>query len=100
MRGDRGGNPNASGAARGGPAYGCAHAGYACYHAVPVEADPGLKPDPAEVVRADWFEPDKLPKAIAFPNHIVSVLRAWQKAFLDGAIVSSLPDRPLSARGR
>jgi hypothetical protein len=60
---------------------------------------PGLNPTPPRSF-ADWFEPDKLPKAIAFPNHIVSVLRAWQKAFLDGAIVSSLPDRPLSARGR
>jgi ADP-ribose pyrophosphatase YjhB (NUDIX family) len=69
------------------------------YHAVPLEADPHLKLDPTEVVRADWFEPDKLPTALAFPQHIVRVLRAWHSAFLAGEIVSSLPDRPTSAGG-
>jgi ADP-ribose pyrophosphatase YjhB (NUDIX family) len=69
------------------------------YHAVPVEADHQLKPDPAEVIRADWFEPDKLPEAIAFPTHIVPVLRAWRRALRDGETVSSLPDRPTSAEG-
>jgi ADP-ribose pyrophosphatase YjhB (NUDIX family) len=69
------------------------------YHAVPLEADPQLKPCPAEVVRADWFEPDKLPAALAFPGHIVPVLRAWHSAFLAGEIVSPLPDRPTSAGG-
>jgi ADP-ribose pyrophosphatase YjhB (NUDIX family) len=69
------------------------------YHAVPVEADPQLELSRTEVVRAGWFEPDKLPAALAFPEHIVPVLRAWHSAFLAGEIVSSLPDRPTSARG-
>jgi hypothetical protein len=67
------------------------------YHAVPVAADPRLEPSPSEVVRAGWFEPDQLPEALAFPGHIVPVLRAWRTAFLAGEIASSLPDRPTSA---
>jgi ADP-ribose pyrophosphatase YjhB (NUDIX family) len=69
------------------------------YHAVPLEADPQLKPCPTEVLQADWFEPDQLPKTLAFPGHIVPVLHAWRRAFLDGEIASSLPDRPTSASG-
>jgi hypothetical protein len=67
------------------------------YHAVPSEADPQLERCPTEVVRAGWFEPERLPEAIAFPDHIVPVLRAWRNAFLAGETVSSLPDRPTSA---
>jgi ADP-ribose pyrophosphatase YjhB (NUDIX family) len=69
------------------------------YHAVPVAADPQLKLCPTEVLRAGWFAPDQLPEALAFPEHIVPVLRAWRGALLAGEMVSSLPDRPMSGSG-
>jgi 8-oxo-dGTP diphosphatase len=69
------------------------------YHAVPVAADPHFELSPTEVARAGWFEPDQLPEAVAFPGHIVPVLRAWRSAFLANEIVSPLPDRPTSASG-
>jgi ADP-ribose pyrophosphatase YjhB (NUDIX family) len=69
------------------------------YHAIPLEAEPELRPSPDEVVRAGWFAPDELPEALAFPQHIVPVLRAWRSAFRAGEMVSSLPDRPASASG-
>ena len=63
------------------------------FHAVPV-GEPRLNIPADEVLEASWFEPHSLPTAIAFPRHIVPVLHAWQKAFLAGDTVSSLPDRP------
>ena len=67
------------------------------FHAIPV-GELRLKLCPDEVLHASWFEPHALPKAVAFPSHIVPVLRAWRGAFLAGETVSALPDRPASAR--
>jgi hypothetical protein len=53
---------------------------------------------PNEVTAAAWFKPDELPRELAFPGHIIPVLNAWRRAFLAGDLVSSLPDRPSTAR--
>jgi 8-oxo-dGTP diphosphatase len=67
------------------------------FHAVPV-GTPQLEIRPGEVAAAAWFKPDELPRELAFPGHIIPVLNAWRHAFLAGDLVSSLPDRPATAR--
>ncbi len=51
-------------------------------------------PDPAEASEIGWFEPDSLPREIAFPHHAEAVLAAWREAVKDGRTVTPLPDRP------
>jgi 8-oxo-dGTP diphosphatase len=47
------------------------------FRAVPTRGDePRL--DPNEVAEIAWFAPDELPSALAFPGHLVDVLRAWR----------------------
>jgi 8-oxo-dGTP diphosphatase len=47
------------------------------FHAAPATGgEPRL--DPNEVAEIAWFAPDELPTALAFPGHLVDVLRAWR----------------------
>jgi len=47
------------------------------FHATPSgSAEPRL--DPTEVAEIGWFVPGKLPSPLAFPGHLVEVLRAWR----------------------
>jgi 8-oxo-dGTP diphosphatase len=65
----------------------------AYYHATVVSgAEGGI--DPEEVSEIGWFEPDRVPVEIAFPNHAVAVLAAWRDAIRRGLTVTPLPDRP------
>lgn len=62
------------------------------YHAV-VAPGSVATPNPDEVSAVDWFAPDDLPPAIAFPRHATLVLAAWRTAIAEGATVSPLLDR-------
>lgn len=63
------------------------------FHAVPAGAGRG-DADRVEVAEVGWFAASALPAAIAFPHHVVPVLRAWRAAHRAGRTVTPLPDRP------
>jgi 8-oxo-dGTP diphosphatase len=46
------------------------------YHAS-VDGSAQAQTDPNEVAEIEWFDPDALPREIAFPGHVPAVLRAW-----------------------
>lgn len=49
------------------------------YHAELLPDVPAVPPsDPEETLEAGWFEPDRLPADIAFPDHERQVLAAWR----------------------
>jgi ADP-ribose pyrophosphatase YjhB (NUDIX family) len=47
------------------------------FHATP-EGAAVEQTDPNEVAEIRWFAPDELPAALAFPDHVPAVLRAWR----------------------
>jgi 8-oxo-dGTP diphosphatase len=47
------------------------------YYLATDTGEPAAAPDPAETLETAWFEPDRLPADLAFPEHVPDVLRAW-----------------------
>lgn len=62
------------------------------YHAI-VDDCSESRHDQGEVTELGWFPPESVPTAIAFPDHVLSVLRAWREGYLGGRTTSWLPGR-------
>jgi ADP-ribose pyrophosphatase YjhB (NUDIX family) len=66
----------------------------AYYHGVPVAGSTVSAADPAEAAEVAWFEPEDVPRPIAFPHHAEAVMAAWKDAVKEGRTVTPLPDLP------
>jgi ADP-ribose pyrophosphatase YjhB (NUDIX family) len=61
------------------------------FHATPTDAAE-QRLDPNEVAEIGWFAPDDLPTALAFPGHVVEVLKAWRVEVERGSPGTPRPD--------
>jgi 8-oxo-dGTP diphosphatase len=71
------------------------HAAY--YHAVPLEGIERATPG-SEASNLGWFEPDSLPREIAYPEEQRPALSAWRDAVAAGDVTTSLRDVPVQQR--